>query len=808
MRAREILVLGMLCSLVATATAVETLRPLREAKSENGRFTLRVEAGRAGRGGRSCQAMLVEQAEPNARERERWKRALVNDVAPAYACVRDDGRFLVTLDEYRRGGARHALVIYGADGELLRHFRLTDLLPKSAWKKVDVDRRNLDWLGKPELRFEDKAGQFVVRCESGLEVRIDLRTLEVVRAGKQRDAALSGVPADVLAVLLSHDTGDNDRVIGERIAQLSQLSPQEQAQADAIGEQLAATSRPSDPNGVPTSAPAVHVGKTAKNGKPGQAGDETSASATTQPTAREARTTAEREAAASAAASDVPVAADPVPELPAKAGMTPGETSDAPQPNEQAAAPPATVPMPPSASAPGGQPGEMPAEGAVDDGVLPADAAALANELEQAAQSPNMPIAVPQPDPRHAVDYVGWLNGMGQVDGPDAAPVYAEASAQFVRWAGNEDLMRAAERGDPAALASPEIAAWLDQNAQALETFRAATLMPALGWNRTSNDGTLIGVLLPELAGYRQMSKAAVLDGRHLALEGQPEAAAGRYLDAMAAASHVGNGMTLIENLVGVAIEANAAEALLDLQADATAGEVDYVALAQETQAACRPLRSAAETIQGERAMYLDAAQQLWEYSPQAGQVVFNEAKAAEFLGMVSPSPEQSTIGEDALAALKSEGFERTVAVGNAYYDAMTAAMSLPYTQAVQPLQQLEELMTSESSNPFLRMLTPSLTRYQMIRTRGEAYRRATTLVTTLNAYRQVNGQYPESLTELGGQEYVVDPFTGGQFVYRRSGNDFVLYSVGANGTDDAGVHDRKAETNDLVFWPRPPKAQ
>jgi len=468
-------------------------------------------------------------------------------------------------------------------------------------------------------------------------------------------------------------------------------------------------------------------------------------------------------------------------------------------------APPAGAPMSAESLPSDRGPADASPVDAAAAGVLPPDAAAIATALAAAAPEAGA-VVVPPPDPRQAVDYVAWLNGFGQVNGPDAGPVYAAAAAQFVRWSGSEDLLQAAERGDPEALAAPEVAAWLAANASALDTFRTAALMPALGWNRTSTDGTLIGVLLPELASYRQLAKTSVLDGRRLALEGQPEAAAGRYLDALSAAAHVGGGMTLIENLVGVAMEVHAADALLDLQADPAAGNVDYVALAEEAQAACRPLRPATETIQGERAMYMDAAQQLWEYSPRAGQVLFNEVKAAEFLKMVSPGPEQSTITEGAIAALKNEGFEKTVAVGNAYYDALTAAMSLPYTQAVPPMKQLETLMTSESSNPFLRILTPSLTRYELIRTRGEAYRRATTLVTTLNAYRQLNGQYPESLTELGGSEYAVDPFTGGPFVYQRNGSDFVLYSVGANGTDDAGVHDRKAETNDLVFWPRPPK--
>ena len=75
-----------------------------------------------------------------------WQRTLVHDTAPVHAFVRNDGRFVVTLDEYRRAGARHALVIYGANGELLRHFLLQDLLYKSDWKHARAGKHDVSWL--------------------------------------------------------------------------------------------------------------------------------------------------------------------------------------------------------------------------------------------------------------------------------------------------------------------------------------------------------------------------------------------------------------------------------------------------------------------------------------------------------------------------------------------------------------------------------------------------------------------------------------------------------------------------------------
>ena len=75
-------------------------RPLREARSENGRYRLRIDAGREE--SRRCRAALFEHTRPQERGRRLWREKLVNEVAPRHALIRNDGRFVITLDEFRR----------------------------------------------------------------------------------------------------------------------------------------------------------------------------------------------------------------------------------------------------------------------------------------------------------------------------------------------------------------------------------------------------------------------------------------------------------------------------------------------------------------------------------------------------------------------------------------------------------------------------------------------------------------------------------------------------------------------------------
>lgn len=698
MQRNEMRILGAAVILALGAATAAAQRPVREARSDNGRFLLRVNPGRPGRVAQGCEATLYERGERAGAERRVWQRAIVNDTAPLHALVRDDGRFVVTLDEHRRGGARNPLVIYGAQGELLRHFLLTDLLEAGDWPHVKATRREARWLDNARLAFDDSAQHFVIQLSWGRELRIDLRTLRIVPAATRSDIdTVLVIPADIAAVLFGHDETDGDSSAAEPLAGLAELTPEEQERAAEIAAQL------SDIGGETTTSPAE----------------------------------------------------EPVP----------------------------------AASALEDSSGEAPAAAAPDSASMP-------EEVE---------LAMPPPDPAEKVDYVAWLNEVGRVEGPEASPVYDAAFAEFVPWDGDTELLAAAARGDPGALASPELEAWLAANAGALTTFREATQYPAKRSELRSPDGTVMGVLLPDLGPLRTLARAAVIEGRQLAAAGRANEAAERYLDALAAGAHTGNGLTLIENLVGTTMQVPAAEALMDLQAEPLGDELDYAALSHDAVAAYQPTRAAAEMLQGERAFYMDAAQRMWDYDPHTGTCVLNTERAGEFLSQVEGTEsDPGRLAQD-LARVAEIGYEQTVAIGDAYYDALTAAVAQPYPQASVRLAQIEDAMAGDqSSHPFLQRLTPSLTRYVFLRTRGDAARNAALLVTHLNSYRQAHGEYPASLDALGDRDFVVDPFSAAPFVYRRTGEDFVLYSVGGNGADNGGVHDRKGETSDLVFWPRP----
>jgi hypothetical protein len=660
--------------------------PLREAESENGRFLLRISPGR--HEGRACSAMLRDRKGENRKERVRWRAALVNEIAPVHALVRDDGAFVVSLDEFRRGGAAHAVVVYDRTGKPVREFDLRELLDADDWPHVRIERHALVWLDDAEFGFSDGGDEFVINLKWGERIRIDLergkRVGKVERPIDERDAA---IPPAILALL----------------------------------DEATVQSRPSSGDAASTQERVARALEAIRDLEAIQRG--------------------------SAGPTDASTAAD---------------------------------------------------GGTADDAPLPTAG------LSEAAGLP-----IPAPRPEDPVDYLAWLNRFTAVQGDGAAPLFEQAVSLCVRHEFDDELLDAALAGDPAALSDPTLQAWLEANAEALRLYRDATQREYNGWPMKSADGSLIGALLPMLGPMRELTRVALVQGKVLEGQGRQEEAVELYFDALNVGAQAGRGLTIIENLVGLAIQKQASDALLDALA-AYPETLDYESLNERLGASYQPVRPPVQAVQTERAMFLDAAQRMYDFNPETGRYRLTVDGREWFVSITRTTGGDQTISPLEQVAptflLGGFRFEDIVQSGNQQYDRLTEAMTQPYRQAQESLAEQERLMDSrvfQMANPLLRLLMPSLKRYHQLATRGETQRRATRVIAELKAYRRQYGQYPDSLAALADDE-TIDPLGEAPFVYYRDGDDFVLYSIGLDGVDDGGLHDPRGEQGDLRFWPRP----
>ena len=87
-------------------------------------------------------------------------------------------------------------------------------------------------------------------------------------------------------------------------------------------------------------------------------------------------------------------------------------------------------------------------------------------------------------------------------------------------------------------------------------------------------------------------------------------------------------------------------------------------------------------------------------------------------------------------------------------------------------------------------LLLPAINAAHAAQDRGNINLAVVQLSAALAVYRAENGSYPEKLDALVPAvlpALPVDLFHGKSYIYRRDGEGYLLYSVGANGADDGG---------------------
>ena len=118
--------------------------------------------------------------------------------------------------------------------------------------------------------------------------------------------------------------------------------------------------------------------------------------------------------------------------------------------------------------------------------------------------------------------------------------------------------------------------------------------------------------------------------------------------------------------------------------------------------------------------------------------------------------------------------------------------------------------------NLLLEILLPAFWRILQISYQNKADASATLTIIAILRYVQDKGHHPDSLEDLITAGYLnnapTDPFSDEPLVYRKTDDDFLLYSFGPNFRDDGGkmAYNRKAKPQwrgtekegDAVFWP------
>jgi hypothetical protein len=373
---------------------------------------------------------------------------------------------------------------------------------------------------------------------------------------------------------------------------------------------------------------------------------------------------------------------------------------------------------------------------------------------------------------------------------------------------------------------APELAAWLDANRKSLDaivggTHRPRFYAPLISPGEEGNDKDIpmmVSVLLPWLQEYREVSRALTARAMLNLGQGNVEQARADVLACHRFSRLVGQGPTLIDALVSIALHAVACQAdtTIALHGKLTAEQaLKYRAEFDSLP----PLPKMIDKIDvAERYMYLDSVSTIARHGPDALTKLTGTDSSA-MSSLIAKLAANSLIDWNIVMTMGNKYYDRHLAAAKMEDRAQRAAAIAKLDDEMQarrgemaPASILKSLLLDLSPRKtagrkmgavFLALLGPALSATLHAEERAETKRRLTSLAFSIAAFRIDNQAYPKTLADLS-PKYVkqlpTDPRTGKSFVYRRIKAGYILYGLGRNGKDDDGqTFDSKPHGDDIV---------
>ena len=358
----------------------------------------------------------------------------------------------------------------------------------------------------------------------------------------------------------------------------------------------------------------------------------------------------------------------------------------------------------------------------------------------------------------------------------------------------------------------PHIAAWLKANEKPLAVVVEATKRPdyfsplVSRWNDT-DQGMLIAALLPGVQKCRELAYALTARAMLRAGEGKFDEAWQDLLACHRLGQLVGRGATLIECLVGIAIDSIASNTDLAFleRANLTAKQVQQRLKDLRELPAMTPLADRIDLA--ERFMYLDSLQML-------------RRRGLRCLdGLMKFDPQvQPKADKNELEAMARIDWEPAFRSGNRWYDRLAAALRhkdraardkaldkiefdlknlkklavdpANIAKLIQGKEQPDKMAGKAIGDVMVSLMMPATRKVQNAFDRSEQVQGNLQVAFALAGYHREHGRYPANLEDLAPKYLAAVPndlFSGKALIYRPAKKGYLFYSVGVNGKDEGG---------------------
>jgi len=332
-------------------------------------------------------------------------------------------------------------------------------------------------------------------------------------------------------------------------------------------------------------------------------------------------------------------------------------------------------------------------------------------------------------------------------------------------------------------------------------------------------DRWLLNIDISHFNTLKQLARFAVWRSRVDVKEGKTRQGLEDCLAVARAGSHWQQRANLIEQLVGLAISALAHEQILHVIATVNLSDVDLRQL-QQQWSQIYPQGYPLINIEGERIGFLNAVQHVFtEGGPGGGHLIPGRwDRLTDDITYLAESEHRIFMPLSTAASMVHARRDETVAKFNEIFDKASENTEMsPYKRHIHNINLDKIILALPRHRYFLiQIFLPAFGRISELGYRSKVSHEATVAIMALKRWRLEKNSYPAGLNELVAAGFIkelpMDPYSDKSLVYNKTDDDFILYSVGPNFTDDGGEpgKDTKGriskwrDNGDTVFWPVP----
>jgi len=376
------------------------------------------------------------------------------------------------------------------------------------------------------------------------------------------------------------------------------------------------------------------------------------------------------------------------------------------------------------------------------------------------------------------------------------------------------------------------IVKWTADNESAWQEFVAGTRKSycylSYAYDPNKEGKTLWDIAIPPLGKLRALVWMGIWRLRIDLEQGRIKQSIEDYLAIARAGSHWQGDGTLIEQLVGLALGRLAYEEIFHILATQrlSAAELEHL---QHQLLQLYPQGYPAIDMEGERLAFLDVVQRSFtDGGPGGGHLIprrkgFLIDMYEDIVEITDDIPVgKRFFGNAALTSmcLLHARRDETVAMGERIYNQQAKIVRMsPYERHAGKIRSGDDILSSVHMYRYflLYYLIPAAERASELVYQDKALHESTVAILALQRWRLEKNEYPAVLDDLVSagflKELPMDPYSNKPLVYRKTDDDFILYSVGRDFTDNGGkiVEERgdiqkwgTHDDGDAVFWPVP----